>query len=268
MNNISLHRLFALLLSLLLFAACDPEPPITPNEILASDDSRIGEAIDTEIINHADTTLDLNILDRAAYWKVYNYADSILTYLLNSNLFEHSSDFNWTVRVFEKAGLETAFALPGGYIYISKDLLMFLENEAEFAGVLAHEMMVCDSRIITNKLQNEFSISYLLDIALGGQVEASTDVMNNVMYEPFELEASQEADLLSRDVICSSNYDIRSYGDFVNRAENNAYIEWLDLYSNSSDWGTSLQNSFDLNGCAGEMQNQVTYGKIRMLLVK
>lgn len=268
MNNIALHRLFVFFITLLLFAACDPEPPMTPNEILASDDSRIGEAIDTEILNHADTAQDLNILDRAAYWKVYNYADSILIYLLNSNLFEHSSDFNWTIRVFEKAGLETAFALPGGYIYLSKDLLMFLENEAEFAGVMAHEMMVSDSRIITDKLQDEFSISYLLDIALGGQVEASTDVMNHVVYAPFELEASQEADLLSRDVICSSDYDIRSYGAFVNRAVNNGYIEWLELYPNASDWGTILENSFDVNSCSGELQNQVSYDKVKMLLVK
>jgi predicted Zn-dependent protease len=33
-----------------------------------------------------------------------------------------------------------AFALPGGYIYINRGLLAYLENEAELAGVLAHEI--------------------------------------------------------------------------------------------------------------------------------
>jgi len=33
-----------------------------------------------------------------------------------------------------------AFALPGGYIYISRGLLALAENEAEVAGVLAHEL--------------------------------------------------------------------------------------------------------------------------------
>ena len=33
-----------------------------------------------------------------------------------------------------------AFALPGGYIYISRGLMALAENEAEIAGVLAHEL--------------------------------------------------------------------------------------------------------------------------------
>ena len=33
-----------------------------------------------------------------------------------------------------------AFALPGGYIYINRGLLAYLESEAELAGVLAHEI--------------------------------------------------------------------------------------------------------------------------------
>ena len=33
-----------------------------------------------------------------------------------------------------------AFALPGGYIYINRGLLAYLETEAELAGVIAHEI--------------------------------------------------------------------------------------------------------------------------------
>ncbi|HIM26208.1 MAG TPA: peptidase M48, partial [Rhodospirillales bacterium] len=33
-----------------------------------------------------------------------------------------------------------AFALPGGYVYITRGLLALAENEAEMAGVLAHEI--------------------------------------------------------------------------------------------------------------------------------
>ena len=38
------------------------------------------------------------------------------------------------------SGIVNAFALPGGYIYISRGLLALAENEAEVAGVLAHEL--------------------------------------------------------------------------------------------------------------------------------
>ncbi|MEQ9683699.1 MAG: M48 family metalloprotease, partial [Rhodospirillales bacterium] len=33
-----------------------------------------------------------------------------------------------------------AFALPGGYVYITRGLIALAENEAEMAGVLAHEI--------------------------------------------------------------------------------------------------------------------------------
>ena len=33
-----------------------------------------------------------------------------------------------------------AFALPGGFVYITRGLLALAENEAEMAGVLAHEI--------------------------------------------------------------------------------------------------------------------------------
>src|SRR5437763_15519383 len=33
-----------------------------------------------------------------------------------------------------------AFALPGGYIYITRGILPFLDNEAQLAGVLGHEI--------------------------------------------------------------------------------------------------------------------------------
>ena len=33
-----------------------------------------------------------------------------------------------------------AFALPGGYIYVTRGILAYLETEAELAGVLGHEI--------------------------------------------------------------------------------------------------------------------------------
>src|SRR5262245_57565468 len=33
-----------------------------------------------------------------------------------------------------------AFALPGGFVYITRGILPYLDNEAQLAGVLAHEI--------------------------------------------------------------------------------------------------------------------------------
>ena len=38
------------------------------------------------------------------------------------------------------SSIVNAFALPGGYVYVSRGLLALARNEAELAGVLAHEI--------------------------------------------------------------------------------------------------------------------------------
>ncbi|MCB1704476.1 MAG: M48 family metalloprotease [Halioglobus sp.] len=48
-------------------------------------------------------------------------------------------DTTFTFTVLDSPDIN-AFALPGGYIYINRGLLAYLENEAELAGVLAHEI--------------------------------------------------------------------------------------------------------------------------------
>ncbi|OGB20449.1 MAG: hypothetical protein A3I66_18490 [Burkholderiales bacterium RIFCSPLOWO2_02_FULL_57_36] len=48
-------------------------------------------------------------------------------------------DLPWTFGVLDDAGFN-AFATPGGYIFITKGLIARMRNEAELAGVLAHEI--------------------------------------------------------------------------------------------------------------------------------
>lgn len=48
-------------------------------------------------------------------------------------------DLKWRFAVLDDADIN-AFAAPGGYVFITKGLLARLRNEAELAGVLAHEI--------------------------------------------------------------------------------------------------------------------------------
>jgi predicted Zn-dependent protease len=45
----------------------------------------------------------------------------------------------WQFAVVDQPAIN-AFALPGGYIYLTRGILAFLDNEAEVAGVLGHEI--------------------------------------------------------------------------------------------------------------------------------
>lgn len=48
-------------------------------------------------------------------------------------------DLPWQFAVLDDDDVN-AFAAPGGYVFITKGLLMHMKNEAELAGVLAHEI--------------------------------------------------------------------------------------------------------------------------------
>jgi len=54
------------------------------------------------------------------------------------SLHSERPDLNWEFGVIDSGNIN-AFATPGGYVLITKGLLARLRNEAELAGVLAHE---------------------------------------------------------------------------------------------------------------------------------
>ena len=57
----------------------------------------------------------------------------------------HRPNLPWTFAVVDEPAVN-AFALPGGYIYLTRGILPFLQNEAEMAAVLGHEVGHVDAR--------------------------------------------------------------------------------------------------------------------------
>ena len=51
----------------------------------------------------------------------------------------HRSNLNWHFTVVDSPQVN-AFALPGGYIYITRGIMAYLNSEAELAGVVGHEI--------------------------------------------------------------------------------------------------------------------------------
>ncbi len=51
----------------------------------------------------------------------------------------HRPNLPWTFTVVDSPAIN-AFALPGGYVYITRGILAYLDDESELAGVLGHEI--------------------------------------------------------------------------------------------------------------------------------
>lgn len=73
---------------------------------------------------------------------VYNN-DELQRYISNIGMKmaqqSHRPNLPWTFTVVDVAAIN-AFAVPGGYIYITRGILPYLDDEAELAGVIGHEI--------------------------------------------------------------------------------------------------------------------------------
>ena len=51
----------------------------------------------------------------------------------------HRSQLQWRFTVLDSPEIN-AFALPGGYVYVTRGIMAYMESEADLAGVIGHEI--------------------------------------------------------------------------------------------------------------------------------
>jgi Zn-dependent protease with chaperone function len=113
-----------------------------------------------------------------------------------------------------------AFALPGGYFYVNSGLILAADNEAELAGVMAHEIAHVAARHAT-KNETKSQILNLASIPLifvGGPVGyAVREAMGLAIpmgYMKFSRDMEREADLLGLEYAYATGYDPQEFVRF------------------------------------------------------
>ena len=104
-----------------------------------------------------------------------------------------------------------AFATPGGYVYINRGLLAYLDNEAEMAGVLAHEIahvtashsLERQSASVANKV---LATTIYILTGSGDLAEAST-MYGTELVSGYGREQELEADGLGSEYMFKSGYE-------------------------------------------------------------
>ena len=119
-----------------------------------------------------------------------------------------------------------AFAAPGGYIFVTKGALKLMRNEAQLAGVLAHELAHIGQKHIVRKLNLQgFDRSLTAGIAqvLGGaslSAKIALERLNDLafkmlMEEGLSKEDEADADQKALEMLMSTGYDLQSYLDYL-----------------------------------------------------
>jgi len=68
--------------------------------------------------------------------RLQSYVDDIGQRLARQS---HRANLQWTFTVLDSPDVN-AFALPGGYVYVTRGILAYMDSEADLAGVVGHEI--------------------------------------------------------------------------------------------------------------------------------
>ncbi|MBP7633763.1 M48 family metalloprotease [Candidatus Ozemobacteraceae bacterium] len=121
------------------------------------------------------------------------------------------SDLPWHFGVIESADVN-AFAAPGGYIFVTRGLYALLRDEAELAGVLAHEI----GHVIRRHHLEILQKSRLLDLgrqALPGKITDNASVQQlighgaEIVARSLDQKAEFEADRIAVVLAARAGYD-------------------------------------------------------------
>jgi|GEM_PF-6509404 len=217
------------------------------HQLQPEDDSRIGQAIDEQLLIHWDNCSTVDYLPVRDYPAAYHYLDSLLLLCLAEPQFEQAETFTWRLRIFRAAEKEQLFVAPGGYLYFSTDFLYSLANEKELKAVLAHAMLSIDQRIITQQLQAAFSISYLLDLALGAQPESISQLLEVIQTTPYTKAEMEQLEPLFESLLCQLNSSPNQMLIFLQRVQGEADFDWALRFNNGFDWQGALSSN---NSCS------------------
>jgi predicted Zn-dependent protease len=130
----------------------------------------------------------------------------------------------FTIKVIDSEEVN-AFALPGGFFFVNSGLIMKADNEAELAGVMAHEIGHVAARHGTKQAtRGEIAqLGMIPLIFMGGWtgygIYQAASVLVPVGFLKFSRSMESEADLLGLEYMYKTGYDPTAFVDFFEKIE-------------------------------------------------
>ncbi len=163
----------------------------------------------------------------------------------------HRANLSYTFTVLDSP-VVNAFAVPGGYVYVTRGILGYFNNEAQFAGVLAHELGHVNARHSAAR----YSKSQLASLALNIGSIFSEEFANyaqfaslgmSLMFLRFSRDDEREADRLGVEYSSKVGYDATEMSTFFHTLERlnpggGSLPSWMSTHPDPGDRVNSTKN--------------------------
>lgn len=136
----------------------------------------------------------------------------------------HRPDVKYEFKILDSP-IVNAFAVPGGYVYFTRGIMAHFNNEAEFAGVLGHEIGHITAR--HSAKQYSRAMAAQLGLAVGSIVSEEfarfSDLAQtgaSLLFLKFGRDAERQSDELGVQYSTEVGYDAKEMADFFNTLQN------------------------------------------------
>ena len=143
---------------------------------------------------------------------------------VQSGLSNAQGDFTVTLL---NSPVNNAFAIPGGYVYVTRQLMALMNDEAELAGVLGHEVghvaaqhgqrrqKTAQRNAIGGALLQVLTGALLGDSGFAGLIQRGIGTGSQLLTLKFSRSQEYEADDLGIRYLASGGYDPRALSDML-----------------------------------------------------
>lgn len=147
--------------------------------------------------------------------KLSNYVNSIGQFLSKTS---ELPNLKFTFTILD-THIVNAFALPGGYIYITRGLIAICQNEAQLAGVIAHEIAHVTARHSARRYSKNIGTNVLANIL--GTI-ANNPMIGNLINQSavlyllsYSRDQEYEADKLAVRYMNRAGFDSKEMANFL-----------------------------------------------------
>lgn len=189
------------------------------------------------------------------------YEDKVLQDFINEKgrqmaAVSHRSKLDYHFRIVD-SDILNAFAVPGGYVYFTRGIMAHFNNEAEFAGVLGHEIGHITARHSVKQHRDQIlaQVGLIGGIILAPELAQFADVASQgvgLLLLKFGRNAERQSDKLGVEYSSKIGYDAKEMAGFFKTLERQAGGQGQEL----PDFLSTHPNPGDRNKDVGKLANE------------